>query len=102
MRAFDIVYAAGTPHSGKTRADWLNLDSDGVQAVVVLHDDGCARAKLYGFDYYALQASGQIVGSDRARVGDVKVGSLMPTDAYDDIIDRLNTRSKIWSGEQNE
>lgn len=96
MKRFELFFEGGIVVSGTTPAHWVRAPNTGVQAVVVCHDDG-AQEKISGFDYYSL-VNRDIIGADLSlKKGFVKEGSLISDEDFAEIINSLESVSKIWN-----
>lgn len=96
MLRFEIYYTDGSIVSGENTSDWNAAPSINLQNVVVLHDDDSAQERIFGVDFYILNADNQIEGSDIILPGSVKHGSLIAFEDFVLIRDSVFTRSKIW------
>lgn len=96
MKKFELFLSSGLLVSGSTVEDWLKTPADGIQAVVFLHDNGFAQEQIHGFNYYILMPDDTIVGSDVLEPGAAKRGELIDTQLFNQIVDSIPQRSKIW------
>lgn len=97
MKRFEIYYTNGRIISGESLSDWNAAPANGINNVVVLHDDDSAQERLHGVDFYILDADNQIVGTDILLPGAVKHGEQVAFGAFVRVRDSVFTRSRIWN-----
>lgn len=94
---FEIFYTGGFVVRGSGVDEWKKAPGTGVQAIVVMYPSG-AQEKLYGFNQYSYDArTGTLYGDDRPLLGPAKLGELIADDAYAEIVDNLESRSRLWN-----